>query len=373
MEFEFDKEMDALLRKAAKGGQATAAALESHLDADEISMFAENAMPDTSKPRVIKHLADCNRCRTTLSNVVILNREAGIEPIVESVTEPEVDSRPAVSWISTLLSTKALAFGFGAIALLFIGFLGIGLFSNLNSGETQMAKAEDTKVAAPIAESEADLKSSNTNVSANSDANADLLEGDTNSDTGGEIATDGVLAPNSNVISGKDTAIRNQPADADEFTGSRKDLGRLRANEDKPVGASREETLADMEDRSASPPPPARLPEATTAEPSASVLTTRGATVSKSKKESPATEAQEKKSNDDGAGRSVSNARQINGRNFTRRNGVWYDEAYKNQPTIKIRRGTPTFSALDSGVRDIANHLDGTVIVLWKSKAYRIQ
>jgi hypothetical protein len=78
MEFEFDKEMDALLRKAAKSGLAETAA-DSHLDADEISMFAENAMPDAARSQAISHMADCGRCRTILSNVAVLN--AGAENI----------------------------------------------------------------------------------------------------------------------------------------------------------------------------------------------------------------------------------------------------------------------------------------------------
>ncbi len=373
MEFEFDKEMDALLRKAAKGGQAAAPALDSHLDADEISMFAENAMPDTSKPRVIKHLADCSRCRTILSNVIVLNREAGIEPIAETVAEAAAEPQPKTSWIAALLSTKALAFGFGALALLFVGFLGIGFLSNLNSGETQMAKADKTNTAEREVQPAAGLSESNSNNKADSNTNADSPDNDASNDLTAGDSNTGVLAPNSNAVTGKDTALRNQPAD-DEFTGSRKDLGRLRSNESKVVSESREESMADMAEVDAAPPPaPVSAPPAVQPEPSGSVLTTRGATVSKAKKEVPAAEKQDKNSDADGSGRSVSDARQVNGKNFTRKNGVWYDAAYKNQATTKLRRGTPAFTALYSGVRDIVNHLDGTVIVVWKSKAYRIQ
>ena len=46
MELEFDKEIDALLRKAKRGLPAvTGAAVDRHLDADELAAFAENALP----------------------------------------------------------------------------------------------------------------------------------------------------------------------------------------------------------------------------------------------------------------------------------------------------------------------------------------
>ena len=101
MEFEFDKEMDALLRKAAKSGLANAGAVDSHLDADEISMFAENAMLDAARSQAISHMADCGRCRTILSNVAVLNAEAendtAVTPDVlittETAAKPIMDRR----------------------------------------------------------------------------------------------------------------------------------------------------------------------------------------------------------------------------------------------------------------------------------------
>ncbi len=51
MDFEFDKEIDVLLRQARKGETVFAATTPqtAHLDADEISAFAENALPEKAK------------------------------------------------------------------------------------------------------------------------------------------------------------------------------------------------------------------------------------------------------------------------------------------------------------------------------------
>src|SRR5262245_27934439 len=81
MELEFDKEIDAILRKSARG--STAASLNSaHLEPDEIAAFAENALPANARAFYIKHLADCDRCRTVLSQTISLMPEA--EPAAAS-------------------------------------------------------------------------------------------------------------------------------------------------------------------------------------------------------------------------------------------------------------------------------------------------
>ena len=61
---DFDKEIDAILRKA-RGGESVILN-NSHLDADEISAFAENALPDAARMRFTAHFADCGRCRKIL-------------------------------------------------------------------------------------------------------------------------------------------------------------------------------------------------------------------------------------------------------------------------------------------------------------------
>ncbi len=75
MESEFDKEINSLLRQAARSGAFVTKNFDSHIDADEISLFAENVLPAKSRVRVTEHLADCNRCRKILSQFVSLDPE----------------------------------------------------------------------------------------------------------------------------------------------------------------------------------------------------------------------------------------------------------------------------------------------------------
>jgi hypothetical protein len=61
------------------------------------------------------------------------------------------------------------------------------------------------------------------------------------------------------------------------------------------------------------------------------------------------------------------------GKTFRNVGGIWFDSAYTSQPQTTVRRGTGEYQRLDSGLRSIADSLGGTVVVLWKVKAYRIQ
>jgi hypothetical protein len=63
----------------------------------------------------------------------------------------------------------------------------------------------------------------------------------------------------------------------------------------------------------------------------------------------------------------------VSGKTFNRRNNVWYDANYNQQSTINITRGTEKYKKLDKDLRTIIENLGGTVIVVWKDKAYRIQ
>ena len=65
--------------------------------------------------------------------------------------------------------------------------------------------------------------------------------------------------------------------------------------------------------------------------------------------------------------------RNAGGKSFNNRGGVWYDTAYHGQSTTNIRRGSDEYRKLDGSLRNIATTLGGTVVVVWKSMAYRIQ
>jgi len=75
----------------------------------------------------------------------------------------------------------------------------------------------------------------------------------------------------------------------------------------------------------------------------------------------------------DGASGGFVATRTVNGRTFTKKDGVWYDADYHGQSTINVRRGSDAYKKLEGGLRNIADSLGGTLVTVWKGKAYRIQ
>lgn len=70
-------------------------------------------------------------------------------------------------------------------------------------------------------------------------------------------------------------------------------------------------------------------------------------------------------------------SRTVAGRRFVRDGNTWVDTTYdSSRATTRVARGSDQFRALvadEPGIRTIADQLDGIVIVVWKSRAYRIQ
>jgi hypothetical protein len=66
--------------------------------------------------------------------------------------------------------------------------------------------------------------------------------------------------------------------------------------------------------------------------------------------------------------------RSVGGRKFQRQGNGWVDVKFKSSMSVRnVSRGSDEFSALDSGLRSIAQQLGGEIIVVWKNKAYRIR
>src|SRR5436190_10322714 len=120
MELEFDKEIDAILRKE-RSGIGAATATDGHLDADTIAAFAENALPEKTRLLFVEHFADCDRCRKQLSFVAQMNKDettAAAAPKIEPVVEA------AIPWYQSWFKAPNLALAMGALVLAFGGILG---------------------------------------------------------------------------------------------------------------------------------------------------------------------------------------------------------------------------------------------------------
>ncbi len=356
MELNFDKEIDAILRKARDGETAFAAkSAQTHLDADTLSAFAENALPEKAKMRATMHLADCDRCRKIVSNLILLASETESE-IVHADAKDIIAS--PVPWYRKLFVFPNLVYSLGALVLVFGGLIAFTVLQNFNSLENATVsqvsnKPMETKSAPAQASSNSAANMSNsvtanTTVPANSPYEANTaaphlsMNSNTSATPGNAPIVSADEAPREAARSNNEIELAkteaNQPPVLDK---------KERSEETKP-----QKSVKDNEDD-------AKL----NAERQQPVPSTSGALATQMPK------AKTEKYDARKTGETTS----AGGKNFRRANNAWYDTAYSNQPTTNITRGSDEYKKLDSGLRSIAENLGGTVVVVWKTKAYRIQ
>src|SRR2546422_2961475 len=122
-----------------------------HLDADELSAYAENALPLATRARYMAHLVDCDDCRKIVSQLSVATglpaetRVAGHETIVSKWSEK----------LAALLSPPMLRYAMPALVLFAV--IAVGFFVLRQQKEAslvaQSGSAENSREAAPHVES----------------------------------------------------------------------------------------------------------------------------------------------------------------------------------------------------------------------------
>ena len=379
MELEFDKEIDALMRKGAAGiGVTPNVGQGTHLDADELSAFAENAMPEKTRALYMRHLADCDRCRKILSGLIILNAEAEPEMAAAVAVESPSSELP---WYRRLFLFPNLAYAMGGLVLIFGGLIAISVLqSSQREAATVSQMTEADQGHGPMAASEPDYYAAN---AANASANTN---------TASTTATP---------VYSTNTASNTMAVAANAMPRNERDvpLGESAASG---VTADGVDSKAPVVSAAAPPPPPAKTEVPKDAElamkPDAAAedkiaikekdddAAKNRSLAAKKVNELPRTQAGGPAKATPGPTRDMQqnfpnradntfelNSRRVGGKDFQFKNGVWYDNAYRGQSTTNVRRGTDEYRKLDGGLRSIAESLKGTVVVVWNEKAYRIQ
>ena len=370
MELEFDKEMDAILRKA-RGGSGVSVTT-AHLDADTIAAFVENALPDSSRRISIGHFADCDPCRKQLSQTILLNETAASTADVGAADLVGVATAEP-SWISRLFRTPNLAIAMGALVLGFSGIIGYIALQNREGANSTISQASNKSM--PSSAAARPAMDNATNVPANSaEPGTAAANVPTNS---------GVSASNPVAVGESKTAqtanesrtetggmsggvpansiVPARPAPAAPITTTRESTADFsvdgaasepvkRKDEDKEVASSKSDNYDDRS-RNGAPKLSAKKPEVGPSRQSGNVQNQQNNMIYDIRVPT----------------------RSVGGRTFENRNGVWTDSAYRDQATTVIKRNTDNYKKLDKGIRSIADQLGGTVIVMSGQRAYRIQ
>lgn len=387
-----DKEIDGLLRQMVKRDEPSANEYEAagpHIDADEIAAFAESAVPESLRKQMTGHFADCGRCRRILAGV-IGSEAAETASAIRPVSDGEVSAAPADSlWYKDLLSPSKLVWTFGTIAVIFAGFLAFFIVGNISpTGESELARTVKTDseqrngISSEEPESAPAKDDGTLTVRPKADDEIDGDDKTVEEETtrpgrrAGEVAPAplGTPAPLARTLEKrrlddaaaaggklKSTTERKQKREQTE-------TDRLRQNEAK---ESADIVLAD---KPAAAPPPTREKARKVPSPVVAQNKTAG-NESKNRRVGVAkaagrSEVGAKKDNAPVTGEGAT--RRIGTKTFVRKDRVWYDQEFRGQKTINVRRGTKEFRKLDPAIRSVAQELAGTVVLVFETSAYRI-
>jgi len=354
-----------------------------HLDADSLSAFAENALPDTTRAQFTAHLADCSDCRQILVNF------ASIQEAEESeIIETKAVSPAQPTWSERFTRWFALPnLGYAAAALTVL-FVGVFAFVALQSRqqkpaeiaaqietETEEEKAEkklrSTRAQPvqpePTVESTPEIVPDAANLADSENANPAQ-----NSNQNADQSPNRGLPPSYRVIQGQangtETPRQREPESSRESNRS--------ANTSNTAPGGSANTLAAQPTPTASANPLSGK-EVALAAPSP---TNQTGVEEKARDEAPtkiagapAVETQGNPARPAATNRNAT-ARNVGGKTFQNLDGVWRDGAYNGQTTIMVTRGSDEYKKLDGGLRSIADSFRGeTVIIVWQGKAYRIR
>ena len=393
-----NNEIDSLLRKLAnRQGSVPAELTQSisnelsatgaHLDADELSSYAEGALPASTRARYTSHLADCDDCRRIVTQLSLA--------FGPQIKEPKGSHDAATSrWKQALMALFAPAVLRYAVPALTLLVVAVAFFG-------WRLQQRESFVASRQAEVSHDSKPTQ--------ANGDLAKGNSgfldNAPSEGRLKTEQPQKSSATAPADK-VGVKDQKSVEEQKSAETFATPSARAPAVKERDVSKNEAVPVSQPsyapEPASPPPPkAAVSTVAKAKPTVDDENTKLADASASRRESersrssgsgnvttanapPASkdDSRQKKGADIGAAVAGSRAdeqtetRAVSGRHFQRRNGAWVDTAYKSSaPLTTVARGSEQYRALvadEPEIGVIAKELSGDVILVWKGRAYRI-
>lgn len=355
MEHEFDKEIDGLLRGLGRQAESRSAPTGTHADADQLAAFLEGALPAAARADLVAHTANCDACRAIFAAAVDLNEQ--IVPAELPVAAPVFEPKRRWRFLGMPAFAAALS---GLLVVVFAGLIGVRYLSRTGEPNIVAQKsAEEGTRSAP-----APATSANTSAPAEQAPMPAANNAQANSNAAAAANTERI--GNAPVILPRSFA--ETPAREKAETD---DLAKRDTESEKKLMS---QPMASAEPSVAAAPKPDRKDakpgfQVDGASGSENVWTVDGKESannrSRSKSAPPA-------SADSVLLRSKSvtptATRTVSGKTFTRRDGIWYDSAYKGGKTTDSPKKCDTCGTMEPALQNIVNTLPGTIIVVWKGK-----
>ena len=403
MSKETNNEIDLLLRRIGRDHEmarsVAARADDRHLDTDELSSYAQNALPAAARARYTEHLAECVTCRKLVTELS-LSLGAAVAPIA-AAHEPSGLKRLLASLLSPLVLRYAVP-ALGVIVVMVVGF--VVLRQQRRQGfVAQLGDNPEATVTAPSnpAPPEGLVDKDGREIDKLDNGNPKSSETKRKTeDVGGNasaVASASAPAPapvtKDGAINEVKPAVAATPAAAAPAKAA-DTAGEPGAKTDAVAKKQEEQPKAKPADEDAQAPAPMSTRGLSTLEPAG--RTTQNAAkpgssdthgfmggVAASRPQAAAKRAEraeaEKRADANRAeAQDVNNeTRTIAGRRFRKQGGIWTDTAYDSSTaTVNMARNSEQFRALvadEPAIGTIAKQLEGEVIVVWKGRAYHIR
>ena len=378
MRQETNNEMDLLLRRLGRRQDVFAPDAGDHLDADELSAYAEDALPVAARSRYTEHLADCSKCREL---VVQLSASTGVVSAAQTtkVLEPSGWKK----FLASLFSPMVLRYAAPALGLIVVAAIGV-MVMRRNSPSEHVSQLQDEravpdKVAASPESGTYNFASpADTTVNTES-RNKSLPQKEVAKDFE-KPAVGEQNAPSATPASQPVAAAAPPPAPAKVEAAT--DEVQRRSDDAKPKQQEAEVKVASS-DVSKKNFEEGKNEVKRAEEPSAS----RGRTAKTKSAVSNADASQGAGTASaggflrDGTDKADKDTREVMrsvaGRRFRQQGGIWIDTAYdSSRETMFVARDSERYRSLiadEPAIKTIADTLAGEIIVVWKGRPYRIR
>lgn len=365
-----------------------------HLDADELSAFAENALPAPTRARYVAHLADCANCRAVAVNIARAGRIT--ETLPQAPPPATVKSGWRQFWQS-LFSIPTLQYALPVLAFLVIGGL---VWRAYEPPSNRVSVTDESAQSTSKSTSETDSSAPATGAAGQEQAATAGLQTVKSSPPSREKTKPVADAPSAGESAAEPSAVtvNAPPAPQATLDGSRSSYAQqqqraedqrqqiLQREEDE---AKQSETTAELSTEREKITERAQDREDARQLPS-SVTAPKGQPASESRREAAAPPAPERArqranrqtANETGGAAAArdevaAETRNVAGRSFRRQNNAWVDAAYQtSQAIVNIARGSEQYRALvadEPALRSVAEQLSGEVVVVWKNRVYRFR
>ena len=424
-----DKQIDVLMRRYAKAAPRTS--VSGHLDADELSAFAEGSLPPATRAGYVSHLADCDDCRKQASALAI---SSGAVVRTEESPSTVVSGRSFWQILAGLFALPVLRYAaFAAVLLMVAGVAFVALRQSrrdsgmiaanepVNQQRESAIKPRDELQEGARGNKQADADTRSAPSPSSSVGNDQIAKADTTTKAAEPVVGAGLMkeapapvtaekpapitaekkpaqgevaqtAPSYAPVPPGDVVTQKKQEDYREaqtrsgISGPRQQQQKLDADKfgqererDATKDVARTDDLARKSGAPASvaanqpPPSPRRAMDEKAKGPMRNMENNSiNRNENLGRVEAPKTTSTG--GSDRAATEEAPQTRSAGGRKFRRQGAAWVDQKFKASMTLKsVSRGSEAFDDLDSGLRSIAQQLGGEVIVVWKGKAYLIK